>query len=110
MDHIITFEREKVDTLYKNLENLLIILHSNAYKIKGEDNINNLIDKIRLFNKTMDDLNIDIMDLLVDLKNLNCKLDENLSQRLEEEENTSRMVRDLAPLMLLYTLNRQSSP
>lgn len=106
MDTIINYEREKVDSLYHNLENLLIVLGQNASKIKGEDTINNLIDKIRLLNRTIDDLNIDAMDLLVDLKHLNCELDEHLSRRLEEEENTNRMVRDLTPLMLLYTISQ----
>jgi len=102
MDSILDHEREIIENLYTNLENLVCLLYKNTDKIDNNDHKNNFIDKLRLLNNSIKNINNEIFDLMIDLKNKNCILDENLVNRLEEEENTNRMIHDLSPLMLMY--------
>ena len=97
-------QQSKLDSLYQHLDDLM----GNLNKASKFDNqsLSNFIDKLRLMNKSIDSLKDEINNLLNDLKNAGCKLDEEISQRLNDEEETNRMVEDLAPLILYYQLNR----
>jgi predicted transcriptional regulator len=104
MDKIIEIQQSKLDSLYQHLDDLM----GNLNKASNFDNesLSNFIDKLRLMNKSIDSLKDEINNLLNDLKNAGCKLGEEISQRLNDEEETNRMVEDLAPLILYYQLNR----
>ena len=105
MDYIIDQERIKIDSLYNTLENLISVLTKNSTKLDKKSQ-GNLVDKLRLFNKNLGNLGDEANNILIDLKNLDCDLDNNLLNRLTEEENTNRMIMELSPLMLLYSMNR----
>ena len=108
MDTIINYEREKFDELYSTLEYLIINLEKANYDMNKQSK-NNLIDKIRLFNKDLDNLQSQANNILLDIKNKVSLIDSNMDDRLIEEENTNRMIRDFTPLLLLYTMNTVSN-
>ena len=104
MDKIRELQETKIHELYEFLDNLMGNL--NEFKNFDKNSLSNFIDKLRLMNKTIDYLKDEIIGLLGDLKNNGCNLDDKLVERLQEEEETSQMIQEIAPLVLYYQLNR----
>ena len=111
MEIIIKQEKQIVKNLTNNLEEFLLILLKNSSKINNVNNANNLnnfIDKIRLLNKSIVNINNEINDVIIDLKNNNFDITDELSYRLDQEEKTIKMISDLSPLILLYIMNQNN--
>ena len=104
MNKIIELERNKVDNLYRLLEELVL----NLEFAKDMDNSSklNLMTKLRLLNKSIGYLENDIVDILDDLKIGGCNLSKDLEERIQEENQTNQLIKEVSPLLLYYLINR----
>ena len=106
MDKIIKLEREKVDNLYHFLENF--VLNLELAEDMDNNSKNNLVEKIRLLNKSMENFENDILDILNDLKAGGCVYSKDLEDRLQEEEQTNSLIKQVSPILLYYLINKQN--
>lgn len=84
MNTIISIQREKFDKLFDKLEYLSLNLDK-AYEEMNEQSINNLIDKLRLFNKNVDNLDSEANLILIDIKDKISLINDDFSNLLLEE-------------------------
>ena len=104
MQKSINNQREIFDNLYKSLENLLVYF-PNIYKM-DDNSKKNMIDKIRILNKYIGLIEDKSKEILIELKNNNCILNQDLINELNEEELQSNSIKDIMPLILLYHLTK----
>ena len=104
MQAVIDNQRETFDNLYKLLENILVYF-PNIYKM-NDNSKKNILDKIRILNKYIGLLEDKSKDILIDLKNNKCIMDETLINDLNEEEIQANTLKDIMPLILLYQLTK----
>ena len=104
MENLITLEREKFDEIYEKLEFMLLNLHK-ANNEMNKESLLNLVDKLRLFNKDLDNLNSFANDILLDIKDNVSLIDDSINNRLEEEKYNNKMIKNFYPLFLMYMLN-----
>lgn len=107
MDKVINIQREKFDEFYKTIEDFLFNLNK-GLKLNYDSQMI-LIDKLRLLNHKFSLIEDDINDILYDLKRERCILSPDARRRIEEEENTNNILREMSPLLLYYLINRQNS-
>tara|TARA_B100001094_G_C18136045_1_gene775137 strand:+ start:1267 stop:1620 length:354 start_codon:yes stop_codon:yes gene_type:complete len=104
MDNLITLEREKFDEIYEKLEFMLLNLDK-ANNEMNKESLLNLVDKLRLFNKDLDNLNSFANDILLDIKDNVSLINDTINNRLEEERYNNKMIKNFYPLFLMYMLN-----
>jgi len=106
METIIDIQKENVDDLNDILYQFIV----NLSKIQDMSNEsqNNIIDKIRLLNKKMEILKDNIYDVLDDLMNGGCYMDECLKKKLEEEKQINQNIKKFTPLILYYMMNNEA--
>ena len=106
--NIINLEKEKYNKLKNHFQVFFKILNKNIYKL-NENQRNNLIIKLNNMNEKIDILYNSIDDILLELKDNNCDMDENIIIELNETENVNKLVKDLMPFFLAYQIS-QSNP
>tara|TARA_B100000497_G_C7639984_1_gene384719 strand:- start:9 stop:362 length:354 start_codon:yes stop_codon:yes gene_type:complete len=104
MNDLIPLERDKFDEIYEKLEFMLLNLEKAKNEMSNES-LYNLVDKIRLFNKDLDNLNSFANDILLDIRDNVSLIDDSINDRLEEEKYNNRLIKNFYPLFLLYMLN-----
>ena len=106
MNTIVTLQREKFDKLFEKLEYLSLNLEK-AYEEMNEESIKNLVDKLRLFNNNIDNLDSEANSILIDIKDNISLINDDMNNILLEEIEQKKMIKDFYPLFLLYMLNNK---
>ena len=107
MDKIVSIQREKFDNFYKITEDFLFNLNNGSNLSYDSQLV--LIDKLRLLNNKFTLIEDDINDILYDLKRERCVLSSNARLRIQEEDDTNNILREMSPLLLYYLVNRQNN-
>ena len=102
--NIIDYEENKIEDLYLTMKCLLKSLETAHLKLSNES-FNILIDKLRLLNTDINNMQSNINNILLDLKNNNLVIDNELNDQLIEEEKTNKFLKNISPLLLLYSIN-----
>ena len=84
MQKIIHKERSILDELYKNTENMLAIL--TQLENMDQSSQKNLVDKLRLVNTQISNLNVDIQEITLDLTKQSSEKNEKLVNGLQKEK------------------------
>lgn len=104
MNDIIDYQREKFDELFEKLEFILINLDKSILEMDNKSQ-HNLVEKLRLFNNSIDNLDFEANDILCDIKNNISLIDNSMNKKIEEHENNSKLIKKLYPIMLLSLIH-----
>ena len=102
MDTIINIQNENVDDLTKLLRTMVKKLPLISKMSKKSQN--NIINKIRFLNKTIELISDDIYDILRDLKTGGCEFNNDLERKLKQEERVNQNLKKITPLILSYMI------
>jgi len=98
MQKIICNERSILDELYKNTENMLAIL--SQLKHLDQSSQENLIDKLRLVNTQISNLNFGVQEITLDLTKKSSEKNEKLVNELQEEKKQHDEINKVLPYFM----------
>lgn len=106
MNEFINFNKNQFDEMKTNFLSLHKILKKK--KLKNDNFNNNLISKLRILNNNINDLNDDLLEILIDLKNDCCEINKNILDKINLQEKVNDDIKNIIPILLLiqmYNIN-----
>ena len=107
MDEIINKQNDIFKKGKEKLNFFLKILKKNKNKLE-EHHISNLQLKLLLLNNKFEDIFELLDNILIDLNDHECEMDEQTIIELDEIKNMNDIISELKPFLLLYQLSKNS--
>ena len=105
MINIINFQNQTFKNLKEKLNLFLKILNKNKLKLNNESQ-NNLQIKLDEVNEDIELLSDKIDNILLELKDCYCDMDESTINNLQETKNINDTINELKPFLILYQLKK----
>ncbi len=99
-EYILNCQEEKFNNLNKNLQKCLQMLQSNLSDLDSKSRIN-VIDKLRLLNLQISDINYKATEILSDIHNKKSDITTDIQNELDTEEEAIQSFNKLFPFLWL---------
>jgi len=98
-EYLINYQEEKFNNLNSSMQKCLQMLQTNLSGLDSNSRIN-IVDKLRLLNSQISDINYRAMDILTDIQNKESYITVDIQNELDNEEQVIKNFNKLFPFML----------